>query len=65
LSYTTTAANWCWPERFTAHGPGVSESCPSFDANANAMAIEHIRLENEGWQPNTSNVSAIAMQTKP
>ena len=23
---------------------------PDLDANANAVAIEHIKLENEGWE---------------
>jgi hypothetical protein len=23
---------------------------PDLDANANAIAIEHIKLENEGWE---------------
>jgi phage tail-like protein len=33
----------------------VSEyALPEFDANANAIAIEHIKLENEGWERDTS-----------
>jgi phage tail-like protein len=33
----------------------VSEyAIPEFDANANAVAIEHIKLENEGWERDTS-----------
>jgi hypothetical protein len=27
---------------------------PDLDANANAVAIEHIKLENEGWERDTS-----------
>ena len=27
---------------------------PDLDANANAIAIEHIKLENEGWERDTS-----------
>jgi phage tail-like protein len=32
----------CWPSEYGA--------LPSLDANANAIAIEHIKLENEGWE---------------
>jgi phage tail-like protein len=32
----------CWVSEFQA--------VPDFDANANAVAIQHIKLENEGWQ---------------
>jgi phage tail-like protein len=32
----------CWVSEFQA--------LPDLDAGANAMAIEHIKLENEGWQ---------------
>ncbi len=31
----------CWVSEFLA--------IPDFDANANAVAIQHIKLENEGW----------------
>lgn len=31
----------CWVSEF--------QSLPDLDANANAVAIEHIKLENEGW----------------
>jgi hypothetical protein len=27
---------------------------PDLDANANAIAIEHIKLENEGWERDTA-----------
>jgi len=27
---------------------------PDFDANANAVAIQHIKLENEGWERDSS-----------
>src|SRR6201992_1335278 len=30
------------------------QSQPDLDANANAVAIQHIKLENEGWQRDTS-----------
>ena len=32
----------CWVSEYQA--------LPDLDANANAVAIEHIKLENEGWQ---------------
>ena len=35
----------------------VSEyALPEFDANANGIAIEHIKLENEGWERDLSVV---------
>jgi phage tail-like protein len=36
----------CWPSEYRA--------LPDLDANANAVAIEHIKLENEGWERDTS-----------
>jgi phage tail-like protein len=30
------------------------QSLPDLDANANAIAIEHIKLENEGWERDTA-----------
>ena len=36
----------CWVSTYTA--------LPDLDANANAVAIEHITLQNEGWQRDTS-----------
>lgn len=33
----------CWVSEFLA--------LPDLDANANAVAIQHIKLENEGWEP--------------
>ncbi|MCA1553917.1 MAG: phage tail protein [Chloroflexi bacterium] len=32
----------CWVSEY--------QSVPDFDANANAVAIQHIKLENEGWE---------------
>jgi phage tail-like protein len=32
----------CWVSEF--------QSTPDLDANANAVAIQHIKLENEGWE---------------
>jgi phage tail-like protein len=40
----------CWVSEFQA--------LPDLDANANAIAIEHIKLENEGWERDTSVVEA-------
>ena len=31
----------CWVSEY--------QSLPDLDANANAVAIQHIKLENEGW----------------
>ena len=36
----------CWVSEFQA--------LPDLDANANAVAIEHIKLENEGWERDTA-----------
>jgi phage tail-like protein len=36
----------CWVSEYQA--------LPDFDANANAVAIQHIKLENEGWERDTS-----------
>lgn len=38
--------------RFLVHRAWVSEyqALPDLDAAANAIAIEHIKLENEGWE---------------
>jgi phage tail-like protein len=30
------------------------QAAPDFDANANAVAIQHIKLENEGWERDES-----------
>jgi phage tail-like protein len=38
----------CWPSEYTA--------LPDLDANGNAIAIEHLKLENEGWERDTSVV---------
>ena len=42
--------------RFLIHRAWVSEyqALPDLDAGANAVAIEHIKLENEGWEQDTS-----------
>jgi phage tail-like protein len=38
--------------RFNVHRAWVSEyqALPDLDAGANAIAIEHIKIENEGWE---------------
>ncbi len=36
----------CWVSEYKA--------LPDLDANANAIAIQHIKLENEGWERDTS-----------
>ena len=36
----------CWVSEY--------QSLPDFDANANAVAIQHIKLENEGWIRDTA-----------
>ena len=36
----------CWPSRYQA--------LSDLDANGNAVAIEQIQLENEGWERDTS-----------
>ena len=38
----------CWPSQFVA--------LPELDANGNAVAISVLRLENEGWERDTSIV---------
>jgi phage tail-like protein len=43
----------CWVSEYQA--------LPDLDANANAVAIEHIKLENEGWERDTS----VAEPTEP
>lgn len=42
--------------RFFVHRCWVSEyqALPDLDAGANAIAIEHIKLENEGWERDTT-----------
>ena len=40
----------CWVSEYTA--------LPDLDANANAVAIQHIKLENEGWERDVSVTEA-------
>jgi phage tail-like protein len=43
----------CWVSEF--------QSLPDLDANANAVAIQHIKLENEGWERD----EAVTEPTEP
>lgn len=43
----------CWVSEYQA--------LPDLDANANAVAIQHLKLENEGWQRDT----AVTEPTEP
>jgi phage tail-like protein len=43
----------CWVSEYQA--------VPDLDANANAVAIQHIKLENEGWERDT----AVVEPTEP
>jgi phage tail-like protein len=38
----------CWVSEYQA--------LPDLDANANAVAIQHIKLENEGWERDTETI---------
>lgn len=42
--------------RYLVHRAWVSEfqALPDLDAGTNAIAIEHIKLENEGWEHDLS-----------
>ena len=41
----------CWVSEY--------EALPDLDANANAIAIQHIKLENEGWSRDLSVVEPV------
>jgi phage tail-like protein len=41
----------CWPSEYRA--------LPDLNANAQAVAIEHIKLENEGWERDPSVVEPV------
>jgi phage tail-like protein len=43
----------CWVSEYQA--------LPDLDANANAVALQHIKLENEGWEPDI----AVQEPTEP
>jgi phage tail-like protein len=42
---------------YKVHGCLISDyqALPDLDANANAVAIQHMKLENEGWERDTSS----------
>jgi phage tail-like protein len=42
--------------RYIVHNAWVSEyqAMPDLDAGGNAVALEHVKLENEGWERDTS-----------
>ena len=41
----------CWVSEFQA--------LPDLDANANAVAIQHLKLENEGWLRDVAVVEPV------
>ena len=47
--------------RYKVHRAWVSEfqALPDLDAGANAIAIEHIKIENEGWERDTTLAEAL------
>jgi phage tail-like protein len=48
----------CWPSEY--------QSQPDLDANANAVAIAHLKLENEGWERDVEVVEPAEPQfTEP
>jgi phage tail-like protein len=44
----------CWVSEY--------QSLPDFDANANAVAIQHIKLENEGWVRDTNVIEPTELE---
>jgi phage tail-like protein len=47
----------CWVSEYQAQ--------PDLDANANAVAIQHIKLENEGWERSTTPAEQPEPQLVP
>jgi phage tail-like protein len=47
----------CWVSEFTA--------VPDLDANANAVAIESLKIELEGWERDTSTTEADEASAVP
>jgi phage tail-like protein len=47
----------CWVSEFQA--------LPELDSNANAVAIQHIKLENEGWTRDTAVVEPVEAIVTP
>lgn len=54
ISYTVFR---CWVSEYQA--------LPDLDANANAVAIQHIKLENEGWARDTAVVEPTEPMLNP
>ena len=56
-SPSVEAASWCWP----AYRCWVSSiALPDLDANANAVAIQTLKLENEGWERDLADVTELS-----
>ena len=55
-SSRSTTRRDSWRSRYNVYRCWVSEyqALPDLDANANAVAIQHIKLENEGWERDQS-----------
>jgi T4-like virus tail tube protein gp19 len=47
----------CWVSEYQA--------LPDLDANANAVAIQHIKLENEGWEREPSVTEPVEISFEP
>jgi hypothetical protein len=56
--------NWSLPIRFIAVWISEYEILPDLDANANAIAIERIKLENEGWERDQSVKEPVEPSSK-
>jgi hypothetical protein len=58
--------NWANKVWSLGAGLGISEYqvLPDLDANANAVAIEHITLENEGWERDQSVKEPVEPSSK-
>ena len=53
-SFTTKPDNWSSPTRSIRCWVSEYQALPDLDANANAVAIEHIKIEHEGFVRDTS-----------
>lgn len=47
----------CWPSEYTA--------LPELDAMGNAVAIQSLKLENEGWERDTSGTEQVGPSSTP
>ena len=50
IEFYNEAGQLAIPTRSIAAGFRSIQALPDLDANANAVAIQHIKLENEGWE---------------